>query len=312
MPLTDRPPTGKAWACTEGQRRIPATRPSGGAATSGDSGQNTPGRPPSAAERARARPHQVAELSRLLAVIVQAAQGAGPVLVHPQAGEAEDYSSEEEEAEGRDDEDIFTELPLYEAFFNGVHRRNVSQRKQTKHELTKFQHICHIEDCDDHSEKELKDHDKAEKHTELETQPEWSDSLSCLMKKLERLNLDIEEALSAGSSPSGTPSAKRHRQLCPVQVETGFYGDHQGKASWINRRADYQDLDCLSYPVSSGARPKTDVIYECIEHKSVRLSGRVLWATLHVYRMAHMIELEPLTCTIVVRGKSKVGRFKLD
>lgn len=41
-------------------------------------------------------------------------------------------------------------------------------------------------------------------------------------------------------------------------------------------------------------------------------SGRVLWATLHVYRMAHMIELEPLTCTIVVRGKSKVGRFKLD
>lgn len=85
-----------------------------------------------------------------------------------EAGEAEDYSSEEEEAEGRDDEDIFTELPLYEAFFNGVHRRNVSQRKQTKHELTKFQHICHIEDCDDHSEKELKDHDKAEKHTELE------------------------------------------------------------------------------------------------------------------------------------------------
>lgn len=42
-------------------------------------------------------------------------------------------------------------------------------------------------------------------------------------------------------------------------METGFYGDHQGKASWINRRADYQNLDCLSYPVSTGARPKTDV-----------------------------------------------------
>ncbi|XP_021141851.2 stAR-related lipid transfer protein 13 isoform X1 [Columba livia] len=200
-----------------------------------------------------------------------------------EAGEAEDYSSEEEEAEGRDDEDIFTELPLYEAFFNGVHRRNVSQRKQTKHELTKFQHICHIEDCDDHSEKELKDHDKAEKHTELETQPEklseWSDSLSCLMKKLERLNLDIEEALSAGSSPSGTPSAKRHRQLCPVQVETGFYGDHQGKASWINRRADYQDLDCLSYPVSSGARPKTDVLFQrlCKEEAEIEAKEACDW-----------------------------------
>lgn len=38
------------------------------------------------------------------------------------------------------------------------------------------------------------------------------------MKKLERLNLDIEEALSAGSSPSGTPSAKRHKQLVRICV----------------------------------------------------------------------------------------------
>lgn len=85
-----------------------------------------------------------------------------------EAGEAEDFSSEEEEADGRDDDDVFTELPLYEAFFNGLHRKNVSQRKQAKHELTKYQHICHLEDCDDHSEKELKDHDKEEKHIELE------------------------------------------------------------------------------------------------------------------------------------------------
>ncbi|XP_025947958.1 rho GTPase-activating protein 7-like isoform X1 [Apteryx rowi] len=99
-----------------------------------------------------------------------------------------------------------------------------------------------------------------------ETQPgkesEWSDSMSCLMKKLEELNLDIEEALSAGSSPSSTPSAKRHKLLCPVQVETGFYGDHQGKRSWKNRRAGYQDLDCSSSPVSAGARPKTDVLLQ--------------------------------------------------
>lgn len=85
-----------------------------------------------------------------------------------EVGEAEDYSSEEEEAKGRDDEDVFTELPLCEAFFNGLHRRNVPQRKQTKHELNKCQHICHSEDCDDHSEKELKDHDKGKKHMELE------------------------------------------------------------------------------------------------------------------------------------------------
>ncbi|GAB0180320.1 stAR-related lipid transfer protein 13 [Grus japonensis] len=88
-----------------------------------------------------------------------------------EAGEPEDFSSEEEEADGRDDDDVFTELPLYEAFFNGLHRRNVSQRKQAKHELTKYQHICHLEDCDDHSEKELKDHGKEEKHMELENLP---------------------------------------------------------------------------------------------------------------------------------------------
>ncbi|XP_030316563.1 uncharacterized protein LOC115599222 [Calypte anna] len=191
-----------------------------------------------------------------------------------EAGEAEGFSSEEEEANGKDD-DLFTELPMHEAFFNGLHRRNVSQRKQAKHELTTYQHTCHLDDCDDHSEKEMKDHGKEEKHMELETQAEkrseWSDSMSSLMKKLEQLNLDIEEALSTGSSPSSTPT-RRHKQMCPVQVETGFYGDHQGKRSWKNRRADYQDLDYLPYPASSGARPKTDMLFQqpCKEKADVK------------------------------------------
>ncbi|XP_068026707.1 uncharacterized protein [Melanerpes formicivorus] len=183
-----------------------------------------------------------------------------------EAGEAEEFSSEEEEAGCGGDDDVFRELPLYEVFPNGLHRRNVSQRKQAKHELTKCQHICQLEDCDNHSDKELKDHGKEEKHLEPETPSEkgceWSDSMLCLMKKLEQLNLDIEEALSAASSPSSTPSTKRHKQMCPVQVETGFYGDHQEKGPWKNRRADYQDLHCLPYPVSAGARPKTDVPFQ--------------------------------------------------
>ncbi|XP_069738542.1 stAR-related lipid transfer protein 13 isoform X1 [Phaenicophaeus curvirostris] len=200
-----------------------------------------------------------------------------------EVGEAEDFSSEEEETDGRGDDDVFTELPLYKVFFNDLHRRNVSQRKKAKHELNKYQHICHLEDCDDHSEKELKDHDKEGKHMQLETQPEkgseWSDSMSCLMKKLEQLNLDIEEALSGGSSPSSTPSTKRHKQQCPVQVEAGFYEDHQGKGSWTNRRADYQDLDCLPYPVSSGARPKTDVLFQklCKEKAEIEAKEACDW-----------------------------------
>lgn len=39
----------------------------------------------------------------------------------------------------------------------------------------------------------------------------WSESMTQLMKRLDQLNLDIEEALSTGSSPSDTPNtARRH------------------------------------------------------------------------------------------------------
>ncbi|KAM9812573.1 stAR-related lipid transfer protein 13 isoform 2-T2 [Syngnathus typhle] len=41
----------------------------------------------------------------------------------------------------------------------------------------------------------------------------WSESMGQLMRKLERLNLDIEEALSAGSSPSDTPCTARKKQV---------------------------------------------------------------------------------------------------
>lgn len=47
--------------------------------------------------------------------------------------------------------------------------------------------------------------------------------MSCLMKKLEQLNLDIEEALSAGSSPSSTPSTKRHKQLVRTCVSYDMF-----------------------------------------------------------------------------------------
>lgn len=93
---------------------------------------------------------------------------AGTKLHICEAGEADDFSSEEEEADNRGDHDTFTELPLYEAFFKGLQRRNVSQRKQAKHELTKYQHTCHLEDCSNHSEKASKDPDKEEKHMDLE------------------------------------------------------------------------------------------------------------------------------------------------
>lgn len=41
----------------------------------------------------------------------------------------------------------------------------------------------------------------------------WSESMSQLMRKLDQLNLDIEEALSASSSPSNTPCTTRKKQV---------------------------------------------------------------------------------------------------
>uniref|UniRef100_A0A3B4UAM7 StAR-related lipid transfer protein 13 n=1 Tax=Seriola dumerili TaxID=41447 RepID=A0A3B4UAM7_SERDU len=41
----------------------------------------------------------------------------------------------------------------------------------------------------------------------------WSESMSHLMRKLDQLNLDIEEALSASSSPSDTPCTTRKKQM---------------------------------------------------------------------------------------------------
>ncbi|KAH1185489.1 hypothetical protein KIL84_018238, partial [Mauremys mutica] len=172
-------------------------------------------------------------------------------------------SSSEEEEEGDDDDDVFTELPLYGAFYNGLYKRTILLGKRDKCEHTRSQYVCHLDGCNDHTGKKLNVHEKEEKQIDMVTQPEkgseWSDSMSSLMKKLEQLNLDIEEALSAGSSPSSTPSTKKRKQPCPVKVETGLlHRDHQRKGICGNKRAGYQDLDGLPSSVSTGARPKTE------------------------------------------------------
>ncbi|XP_043548642.1 uncharacterized protein LOC122551066 [Chiloscyllium plagiosum] len=41
----------------------------------------------------------------------------------------------------------------------------------------------------------------------------WSDSMSLLMRKLDQLNMDIEDALSSSSSPASTPATKRRQDF---------------------------------------------------------------------------------------------------
>lgn len=56
----------------------------------------------------------------------------------------------------------------------------------------------------------------------------WSESMSQLMRKLDQLNLDIEEALSASSSPSDTPCTARKKQVraCLHNFIAAVFGTH--------------------------------------------------------------------------------------
>ncbi|XP_043114829.1 stAR-related lipid transfer protein 13 isoform X1 [Puntigrus tetrazona] len=62
----------------------------------------------------------------------------------------------------------------------------------------------------------------------------WSESMTQLMKRLDQLNLDIEEALSAGSSPSDTPiTARRHAANDRASLQWGAAGVNQ-TLNWNN------------------------------------------------------------------------------
>uniref|UniRef100_A0A8C2A5E4 StAR-related lipid transfer protein 13 n=1 Tax=Cyprinus carpio TaxID=7962 RepID=A0A8C2A5E4_CYPCA len=71
----------------------------------------------------------------------------------------------------------------------------------------------------------------------------WSESMTQLMKRLDQLNLYIEEALSAGSSPSHTPNtARRHTTNDRASLQSGAVGVNQS-LNWKNmaRRTDMRE-----------------------------------------------------------------------
>nr|XP_055052940.1 stAR-related lipid transfer protein 13 isoform X1 [Misgurnus anguillicaudatus] len=64
-----------------------------------------------------------------------------------------------------------------------------------------------------------------EDSSSTEESPPWSESMTQLIRRLDQLNLDIEEALSAGSSPSDTPdTARRHLTGDGTTLKSGALG----------------------------------------------------------------------------------------
>ncbi|XP_029965196.1 stAR-related lipid transfer protein 13 isoform X1 [Salarias fasciatus] len=109
-------------------------------------------------------------------------------------GSAEDGRSSQEggrEEREEDEEDVFPELSHCE----GPHVENAGDEPKRRRR----------------PEQEAAEDACTEQESPLVKSP-WSESMNQLMRKLDQLNLDIEEALSESSSPSNTPSVTRRKQ----------------------------------------------------------------------------------------------------
>ncbi|XP_031819548.1 uncharacterized protein LOC116422995 [Sarcophilus harrisii] len=174
--------------------------------------------------------------------------------------EISSYESVEEVEEGNDE--AFPQLPLLETFLRDIQTREVPHGKQEALGFMKEKHAFNEGGPCKHLGKEPNKEENKEKAISKMKQPEgseWSDSMACVMKKLEQLNLDIEEALSAGSSPSHTPSFKRRKQDSK-KVESILNKDHQSQRLCRTKGESAQDLDLAPNPMPTGARPKRKVL----------------------------------------------------
>ncbi|KAI3354100.1 hypothetical protein L3Q82_018649 [Scortum barcoo] len=131
-------------------------------------------------------------------------------------------SPEEEEEDNHDDgdddddDDVFLELPQSRDLLVNHRQRGTGKDKQkwrdavsARVEINHMARNCGYEEEEETSRKEcLPDYPQESP----QVKSPWSESMSQLMRKLDQLNLDIEEALSASSSPSDTPCTTRKKQ----------------------------------------------------------------------------------------------------
>ncbi|KAJ8368514.1 hypothetical protein SKAU_G00085420 [Synaphobranchus kaupii] len=110
------------------------------------------------------------------------------------------------DSSSEDDDDVFPELPQCREFLAGRQRRGELKRNGlgAGRDAPSGQGSV----CNGACRAENESNCREESPQILSP---WSESMTQLMKKLDQLNLDIEEALSSGSSPSHTPSVSRKR-----------------------------------------------------------------------------------------------------
>ncbi|KAG7484429.1 hypothetical protein MATL_G00049300 [Megalops atlanticus] len=178
-------------------------------------------------------------------------------------GHEEDEEDEDDE-DDEDDDDVFVELPQYREFLisrrrrsmgrgrpkrNGVVRQQCTQRKETPVSPGSSNNNSH----------EVMDA-RGEEQAEQILSP-WSQSMTQLMMKLDQLNLDIEEALSASSSPSDTPSITRKQMSAATVDQTQTEVDAPGNPDEEECRSQFcfspSSSSCVQHTCKGGgARPK--------------------------------------------------------
>ncbi|XP_042342923.1 uncharacterized protein LOC121943472 [Plectropomus leopardus] len=125
---------------------------------------------------------------------------------------SDDGESSLEDEEGDDDgddddDDVFPELPQSKECLakNRQRSKDKMKRRGTVSARAEINHTAR--NCGCEAEGEI-----SSKEESPQVKSPWSESMSQLMRKLDQLNLDIEEALSANSSPSDTPCTARKKQ----------------------------------------------------------------------------------------------------
>ncbi|CAJ1065085.1 Hypothetical predicted protein [Xyrichtys novacula] len=136
-----------------------------------------------------------------------ASVGDGHAYVNESSDDGESSSEEDHDHDDSDD-DVFLELPQSREL-QANHRKR-SKGKQKRRGAASVARNGGYE-----AEEESRN-----KEESPQVKSPWSASMSQLMMKLDQLHLDIEEALSASSSPSDTPCTTRKKQWAAVSKST--------------------------------------------------------------------------------------------
>ncbi|XP_017564107.1 stAR-related lipid transfer protein 13 isoform X1 [Pygocentrus nattereri] len=160
--------------------------------------------------------------------------------VHESSDSGESSSSEEEDD---DDDNVFTQMPQNRETVLTSRRRRGGRRQGIVGEAAKW-------DPDSNARLGTGGYEGEGESNSHEESPlvllsPWSESMTQLMKKLDQLNLDIEEALSAGSSPSDTPgTTRRHTANDKTSQQSAAALGTEGKQSLINMARGPEWKEC--------------------------------------------------------------------